>query len=64
MLFRSESGRVPGKVRIRTSIEKLSGGVPEKSMANQEDLAKLLTLEQGKPLKESRGEIAYGSSFL
>ncbi|CAM4415086.1 Succinate-semialdehyde dehydrogenase (NADP(+)) [Bordetella tumbae] len=33
-------------------------------MANQEDLAKLLTLEQGKPLKESRGEIAYGSSFL
>jgi len=33
-------------------------------MANQEDLATLLTLEQGKPLKESRGEIAYGSSFL
>ena len=25
-----ESGRVPGKGRIRTSIEKLSGGVPEK----------------------------------
>lgn len=33
-------------------------------MEHQEDLAKLLTLEQGKPLKESRGEIAYGSSFL
>jgi len=33
-------------------------------MAHQEDLAKLLTLEQGKPLKESRGEIAYGASFL
>lgn len=33
-------------------------------MANQEDLARLLTLEQGKPIKESRGEIAYGSSFL
>ncbi|MGE4369659.1 MAG: NAD-dependent succinate-semialdehyde dehydrogenase [Burkholderiaceae bacterium] len=33
-------------------------------MQHQEDLATLLTLEQGKPLKESRGEIAYGSSFL
>lgn len=33
-------------------------------MTHQEDLAKLLTLEQGKPIKESRGEIAYGASFL
>lgn len=33
-------------------------------MEHQEDLASILTLEQGKPLKESRGEIAYGSSFL
>ncbi|MNK65714.1 Succinate-semialdehyde dehydrogenase [NADP(+)] GabD [compost metagenome] len=33
-------------------------------MAHQEDLATLLTLEQGKPIKESRGEIAYGASFL
>ncbi|UHL63738.1 NAD-dependent succinate-semialdehyde dehydrogenase [Paralcaligenes sp. KSB-10] len=33
-------------------------------MKNQEDLALILTLEQGKPLQESRGEIAYGSSFL
>ena len=31
---------------------------------NQEDLALLMTLEQGKPLKESRGEIAYAASFL
>jgi acyl-CoA reductase-like NAD-dependent aldehyde dehydrogenase len=31
-------------------------------MANQEDLAVLMTVEQGKPLAESRGEIAYGSS--
>ena len=31
---------------------------------NQEDLAILLTLEQGKPLTESRGEIAYGASFI
>ncbi|VVQ35418.1 Glutarate-semialdehyde dehydrogenase DavD [Pseudomonas fluorescens] len=33
-------------------------------MANQEDLARLLSLEQGKPLTESRGEIAYGASFI
>jgi succinate-semialdehyde dehydrogenase/glutarate-semialdehyde dehydrogenase len=33
-------------------------------MANQEDLATLMTLEQGKPLAESRGEIAYGASFI
>ncbi|NYT38702.1 NAD-dependent succinate-semialdehyde dehydrogenase [Allopusillimonas soli] len=33
-------------------------------MENQEDLARILTLEQGKPLTESRGEIAYGSSFI
>jgi succinate-semialdehyde dehydrogenase/glutarate-semialdehyde dehydrogenase len=33
-------------------------------MANQEDLATLMTAEQGKPLSESRGEIAYGASFI
>jgi succinate-semialdehyde dehydrogenase/glutarate-semialdehyde dehydrogenase len=33
-------------------------------MANQEDLARLMTLEQGKPLTEARGEIAYAAAFL
>jgi succinate-semialdehyde dehydrogenase/glutarate-semialdehyde dehydrogenase len=33
-------------------------------MRNQEDLAVLMTSEQGKPLTESRGEIAYGASFI
>ena len=33
-------------------------------MHNQEELAYLLSLEQGKPLAESRGEIAYGASFI
>jgi succinate-semialdehyde dehydrogenase/glutarate-semialdehyde dehydrogenase len=33
-------------------------------MENQEDLARLMTAEQGKPLAESRGEIAYGASFI
>ncbi len=31
---------------------------------SQEDLARLLTLEQGKPLAEARGELAYAASFL
>ncbi len=31
---------------------------------NQEDLAKILTAEQGKPLSEARGEILYGASYL
>jgi succinate-semialdehyde dehydrogenase/glutarate-semialdehyde dehydrogenase len=33
-------------------------------MANQEDLAIIMTAEQGKPLTESRGEIAYAASFI
>lgn len=33
-------------------------------MQNQEDLAKLMTLEQGKPLPEARGEIGFACSFL
>jgi succinate-semialdehyde dehydrogenase / glutarate-semialdehyde dehydrogenase len=31
---------------------------------NQEDLARIMTAEQGKPLAESRGEIIYGASFV
>ena len=33
-------------------------------MANLDDLGLLLTLEQGKPLAEAKGEIAYGASFI
>ncbi|MCA0433678.1 MAG: NAD-dependent succinate-semialdehyde dehydrogenase [Proteobacteria bacterium] len=33
-------------------------------MENQEDLAQILTAEQGKPLAEARGEIVYGASFI
>ena len=36
----------------------------ELMMANQADLATILTAEQGKPLAESMGEIAYGASFI
>jgi succinate-semialdehyde dehydrogenase/glutarate-semialdehyde dehydrogenase len=33
-------------------------------MENQQDLAILMTAEQGKPLAESLGEVAYGASFI
>ncbi len=33
-------------------------------MANQRDLAMIMTVEQGKPLQESMGEIVYGASFV
>jgi succinate-semialdehyde dehydrogenase/glutarate-semialdehyde dehydrogenase len=33
-------------------------------MENQEDLARMMTAEQGKPLKESMGEIVYAASFI
>jgi len=33
-------------------------------MHHQEDLARLMTAEQGKPLAEARGEVAYGASFI
>jgi succinate-semialdehyde dehydrogenase/glutarate-semialdehyde dehydrogenase len=33
-------------------------------LANQDDLARLMTAEQGKPLSEARGEIAYSAGFL
>lgn len=32
--------------------------------SNAEDLAKLISLEQGKPLHEARGEVAYGASYV
>ena len=33
-------------------------------MEHQEDLGRILTLEQGKPLAEAKGEIAYGAAFI
>ncbi len=52
--------------RERTAKEraKLLRAWYELIMQHQEDLARLMTAEQGKPLVESRGEIAYGASFI
>ena len=36
----------------------------ELQMKNVDDLAKILTIEQGKPLAEAKGEIRYGASFV
>ena len=36
----------------------------ELMMENQDDLGRLMTMEQGKPLAEAKGEIAYAASFI
>ncbi|TBU71433.1 NADP-dependent succinate-semialdehyde dehydrogenase I [Pseudomonas daroniae] len=36
----------------------------ELMLENQDDLARLMTIEQGKPLAEAKGEIAYAASFI
>src|ERR1700733_1481459 len=36
----------------------------ELMMAHQDDLARIMTAEQGKPLAEARGEIGYAASFI
>src|ERR1700722_14786055 len=33
-------------------------------IANQDDLGVIMTAEQGKPLKEAKGEVLYGASFI
>ena len=38
--------------------------IRDRIMANQDDLALILTSEQGKPLAEAKGEIAYAASFI
>jgi succinate-semialdehyde dehydrogenase/glutarate-semialdehyde dehydrogenase len=50
---------LPGKARAAVLVR-----WAQAMMAHQDDLATLLTLEQGKPLAEAKGEIAYAASFL
>lgn len=71
-------GKVPnaGRAEAEQAVEAAREALPEwasrtsKQRADalmqehQEDLARPMTLEQGKPLAEARGEIAYGASFL
>ena len=55
-----------GKWAARTAKEraKVLRGWFDLIMARQEDLAQLMTAECGKPIAESRGEIAYGAAFI
>jgi succinate-semialdehyde dehydrogenase/glutarate-semialdehyde dehydrogenase len=52
--------------RKRTAADRanLLGEWHDLLLENQEDLAAIMTLEQGKPLSEARGEIGYGASFV
>lgn len=52
--------------RVKTAKERAAAlrRLYELMMAHQEDLAQIMTAEQGKPLAEARGEIAYGANFL
>ncbi|SDR20197.1 succinate semialdehyde dehydrogenase [Paraburkholderia fungorum] len=52
--------------RARTALERagLLRKWHELILANQEDLGALMTAEQGKPLAEARGEIAFAASFI
>jgi succinate-semialdehyde dehydrogenase / glutarate-semialdehyde dehydrogenase len=52
--------------RARTAKERalVLRGLADLMLERQEELARLLTTEQGKPLAEARGEIAYAASFF
>jgi succinate-semialdehyde dehydrogenase / glutarate-semialdehyde dehydrogenase len=52
--------------RARTAAERsaILRRWSELLLANDEDLATLMTAEQGKPLAEARGEVAYSASFI
>ncbi|MEQ1900525.1 MAG: NAD-dependent succinate-semialdehyde dehydrogenase [Devosia sp.] len=54
-----EWARKSGKARAAV-LRKLH----ELMMANQDDLAAIMTSEQGKPLAEAKGEIAYGAAYV
>jgi succinate-semialdehyde dehydrogenase / glutarate-semialdehyde dehydrogenase len=53
--WRTRTGKERGLVLRRWS---------DLMLANQDDLARIMTAEQGKPLAEARGEIAYAAAFL
>jgi succinate-semialdehyde dehydrogenase/glutarate-semialdehyde dehydrogenase len=62
-----EAARVAGKI-WRQKTAKARGAILRKwyelMLANIDDLAAIMTAEQGKPLAESRGEIEYAASFI
>jgi len=60
----AQSALGPWKARPAKARAQLLRRLYQLMMDNQEDLARILTAEQGKPLAEARGEIAYSASFI
>ncbi|MEZ8375523.1 NAD-dependent succinate-semialdehyde dehydrogenase [Vibrio cyclitrophicus] len=54
-----EWAKIPAKSRAA-----LLRGWHQLILENKEDLARLMTIEQGKPLAEATGEVVYGASFI
>lgn len=54
-----EWAKIPAKSRAV-----LLSGWHQLILKNKEDLARLMTIEQGKPLAEATGEVVYGASFI
>jgi len=60
----AEAAFAPWRARTHAERAALLEAWHALMLAHLEDLALILTLEQGKPLAESRGEIRYGASFV
>ncbi len=60
----AEQAMKPWAARTANDRAKILRRWFELMMENQEELARLLTLEQGKSLAEAKGEIAYGAAYL
>ncbi|MGB7404916.1 MAG: NAD-dependent succinate-semialdehyde dehydrogenase [Pacificimonas sp.] len=60
----AETAMGPWAARTAKDRAKVMRAWADLMMEHQEDLAKIMTAEQGKPLSESRGEIAYAASFI
>jgi aspartate-semialdehyde dehydrogenase len=60
----AEAAFAPWRDRLPQDRARILRRWGELMLANAEDLALIMTLEQGKPLAESRGEIAYAAEFL
>lgn len=60
----AEAAFGPWKARTHAERARLLEAWHSLMLAHENDLARLLTLEQGKPLAEALGEIRYGASFV
>jgi succinate-semialdehyde dehydrogenase/glutarate-semialdehyde dehydrogenase len=60
----AEEAQIAWRQKTATERSKLLRRWFDLMMDHQDDLAQILTAEQGKPLAEARGEIAYGASYI